>query len=151
MIDLWDTVGGISVKRAKLLSEGKVWINTFRNDVQFRKWMLDLIRFDQLKARGVDEDENTIGFYSFVTSLINPEKKFNTHYTLEDSGDLYRSLFMIATVEYFEIDWDDEKIRDQEWWSETILGYTDENLEKISERYVEILAKDGFRLLSENL
>ena len=151
MIGLWDTVGGISVKRAKLLSEGKVWINTFRNDVQFRKWMLDLIRFDQLKARGVDEDENTIGFYSFVTSLINPEKKFNTHYTLEDSGDLYRSLFMIATVEYFEIDWDDEKIRDQEWWSETILGYTDENLEKISERYVEILAKDGFSLLSENL
>lgn len=151
MIDLWDTVGGISVKRAKLLSEGKVWINTFRNDVQFRKWMLDLIRFDQLKARGVDEDENTIGFYSFVTSLINPEKKFNTHYTLEDSGDLYRSLFMIATVEYFQLDWDDQKIRDQDWWSETILGYTDENLEKISERYVEILAKDGFRLLSENL
>ena len=151
MIDMWQTVPGVSVKRAKLLSEGKVWIETFRNDTAFLRQMLELIRQDQLKERGVDEDGNVIGYYSFVTSLINPQKRFNTHYTLEDPGELYRSLFIAVTGTYFELNWDDEKIQDQDWYSERILGDTEENIDTIAAYYFDNLGRIGFEVLSKNL
>lgn len=151
MIDLRQTIAGVSVGRARLLSEGKVWIDTFRNDTAFRAWVLDLIKEDQLREQGIDEDGNVIGYYSFVTSLINPEKAFNTHYTLDDSGYLLRSLVMAVTMDYFELSWDDAKIQDQDWYTPEILGFTDENLEKIAEKFVERLGEVGFALLFENL
>ena len=151
MIDMWQTVPGLSVKRAKLLSEGKVWIETFRNDTAFRREMLELIRKDQLKERGIDEDGNVIGYYSYVTSLINPKKRFNTHYTLEDTGELYRSLFIAVTGKHFELDWNDEKIKDQDWYSESILGYTEENIDKIAKYYFDNLARIGFEVLFKNI
>lgn len=151
MIDLWQTIGGVSVKRAKLLSEGQVFIETFRNDAAFRVEMMNMIKIDQLRDRGVDETGEVIGYYSFVTSLINPEKQFNTHYTLDDTGDLLRSLFVSVTMDHFQLDWNDEKIQDQSWWSPQILGFTDENLEIISQRYFDNLGKIGFALLSNDL
>jgi len=151
MIDLWQTVPGVSVKRAKLLSEAKVWIDTFRNDTAFRQRMLNLIKQDQLRERGVDSDGEVIGYYSFTTSLINPKKAFNTHFTLDDTGELLRSMFLVVTLDYFQYEWDDEKIRDQDWWSPEILGLTDENLDIISAQYFERLSDIGWGILSDNL
>ena len=109
MIDFWETIGGKSVKRARMLKEGDAWLKAFKYDQAFRRKVFDLIRVDQLKNRGVDEDGEVIGYYSYVTSLINPKKKFNTHYTLEDSGELFRSLLMNVSMDFIELDWDDEK------------------------------------------
>lgn len=151
MIDFWQTVPGRSVARARLLSEGKVWIDTFRNDTRFREEILEYIRQDQLKQRGIDGAGEVIGYYSWVTSRINPEKRFNTHYTLEDTGQFYSSMFIVVTSEYFEITADSQKMEDQEWWRESILELTDENLEKISEKYLERLREYAVKLLFDNL
>jgi hypothetical protein len=151
MFDFWDTPAGAIAKRRALLSEGKVWIDTFRNDTQFRKWVLDLIRQDQLFEKGIDSEGDVIGFYSFSTAQSNPSKRFNTHYTLKDTGRLYASMFLVVTADYFEVRWDDEKIRDQEWWSDKILGFTDESIEKISKAYTERLLEYAERLLFEDI
>ena len=151
MIDFWQTIGGISAKRAMKLSEGDAWIKAFKYDQAFRRKAFDLIRVDQLKNRGVDEDGEVIGYYSFVTSLINPKKKFNTHYTLEDTGELFRSLLMNVTADFIELDWNDEKLLDQNWYDDKILGFTDENIEVIAQEFVHRLRTHAISVLFDNL
>lgn len=150
MFDLYETDIGRVAKRAKLLSEGKVWIDTFRNDVKFRTWVLDLIRQDQLFGEGIDSEGDVIGYYSQATARRDPRKPFNSHYTLYDHGDLYRKMIMIVTVDYFEIRWDDKDIREQEWFSDKILGFTDENFEKIEQAYLSKLIEHAETILFGN-
>ena len=68
---------------------------------------MNWIRNDQLFDQGIDEDGNVIGYYSFVSEVINPEKMEGTPYTLYDSGDFYRSMFItVMTDATFVIDAD---------------------------------------------
>lgn len=147
MIDLKVTEPYIRAKRAKnLLNEGIVWLDTFRSG-QVRKKILDWIRLDQLKARGVDANEEVIGFYSFLTSRINPQKRFNTHYTLEDTGDFYRSMFIQVLIDSLIIDANTEKMEDQEWWRDSILYLTEDNLQRLADVYKEALQAEARRIL----
>lgn len=147
MIDLKATEPYIRAKRAKtLLNEGIVWLDTFRNG-QVRKKILDWIRLDQLKARGVDANEEVIGFYSFLTSRINPQKRFNTHYTLEDTGDFYRSMFIQVLIDSLIIDANTEKMEDQEWWRDSIVDLTEDNLQRLADVYKEALQAEARRIL----
>jgi hypothetical protein len=147
MIDLKVTEPYIRAKRAKnLLNEGIVWLDTFRSG-QVRKEILDWIRLDQLKARGVDANEEVIGFYSFLTSRINPQKRFNTHYTLEDTGDFYRSMFIQVLIDSLIIDANTEKMEDQEWWRDSILYLTEDNLQRLADVYKEALQAEARRIL----
>ena len=147
MIDLKETEPYIRAKRAKtLLNEGIVWLDTFRNG-QVRKKILDWIRLDQLKARGVDANEEVIGFYSFLTSRINPQKRFNTHYTLEDTGDFYRSMFIQVLIDSLIIDANTEKMEDQEWWRDSIVDLTEDNLQRLADVYKEALQAEARRIL----
>jgi hypothetical protein len=147
MIDLKATEPYIRAKRAKtLLNEGIVWLDTFRSG-QVRKKILDWIRLDQLKARGVDANEEVIGFYSFLTSRINPQKRFNTHYTLEDTGDFYRSMFIQVLIDSLIIDANTEKMEDQEWWRDSILYLTEDNLQRLADVYKEALQAEARRIL----
>jgi hypothetical protein len=147
MIDLKATEPYIRAKRAKtLLNEGIVWLDTFRSG-QVRKKILDWIRLDQLKARGVDANDEVIGFYSFLTSRINPQKRFNTHYTLEDTGDFYRSMFIQVLIDSLIIDANTEKMEDQEWWRDSILYLTEDNLQRLADVYKEALQAEARRIL----
>lgn len=149
MINLKVTEPYIRAKRAKnLLNEGIVWLDTFRSG-QVRKKILDWIRLDQLKARGVDANEEVIGFYSFLTSRINPQKRFNTHYTLEDTGDFYRSMFIQVLIDSLIIDANTEKMEDQEWWRDSILDLTEDNLQRLADVYKEALQTAARRILVE--
>ncbi len=80
------------VNRRRLLSDAVIWYESF--DVNMKQFMIDLVQTDQLRSRGVDADGDVIGFYSALTASINPIKKFNTHYTLEDTGDFFRSMYI---------------------------------------------------------
>jgi hypothetical protein len=147
MIDLKATEPYIRAKRAKtLLNEGIVWLDTFRSG-QVRKKILDWIRLDQLKARGVDANDEVIGFYSFLTSRINPQKRFNTHYTLEDTGDFYRSMFIQVLIDSLIIDANTEKMEDQEWWRDSIVDLTEDNLQRLADVYKEALQAEARRIL----
>ncbi len=135
MIDLRKN---IAYKRAKLalakLNDAQVWIDTFSN-AQLKQQILDWIRNDQLKEKGVNADGDVIGYYSFVTSLINPEKVFNTPYTLDDTGDFYRSMVIITLSDVLIIRADTEKMEDQEWFTERIIELTDENIQNLRTIY----------------
>ena len=132
------------VNRRRLLSESLIWFNTF--DSNLKNTILNWIRNDQLKAKGVDADGDVIGYYSLTTSFINNRKKFNTHYTLEDTGDFYRSMFVQVLSDRILIDANSNSYRemqDQDWFTDRILNLTDGNLqllkEEVRESYIEAI------------
>ena len=105
------------------------------NNYEIKTQIADWIKNDQLRNQGVDGDGNVIGYYSYVTSRINPSKEFNSPYTLEDTGEFYRSILVVVYLDSILINADSQKMEDQEWWSNKILELTDENIENLREKY----------------
>ena len=122
------------VRRRRLLSDSLIWFESF--DVQMKNFMIELIRKDQLTDKGVDGDNDVIGYYSLTTSFIDPIKKFNTHYTLDDEGNFYKSIFIQVLRDRVFADANSnsfKEMQDQDWYNERILDWTDENIQKIKE------------------
>jgi hypothetical protein len=146
---LMDTALGALLNRMSIGQTKYLWRKTFSDPV-FKKWILDLIRIDQLFEEGIDSDGDVIGYYSYFTELMNPEKKEGTPYTLLDSGDFYESMIITIGKDYFEIDADPIKI-DSETGEETnlfykygenIIGITEENLQKLRQEIKERYRKE---------
>ena len=138
MTSLKQTALGTLLNRAKLtLDMDLVWYEVFSNPT-FKRWILDLVRQDQLFDKGVDEDDDIIGKYSEATEMINPSKIAGTPYTLFDSGDFYKSFVIRVGKRIFEIDADTSDMDGENWWvqnnitKDAILGLTDENKTKLS-------------------
>lgn len=133
MIDFMQTRIGEVLRRTKLLSESVAWIEMFTPSLKstiIREW----IQQDQLTQRGVDEDGTVIGYYSFASEVASGgRKEEGTHYTLYAEGDFYRSMFITVLANSFVVDADYQKMQDQEWWRDEILGLTDENLQRLIE------------------
>lgn len=135
-----------------LLSARLVWIRVFQNE-PFKRWIMDLVRQDQLFKKGIDEDGDVIGEYSEYTEMMNPQKVAGTHYTLFDSGDFYNSFVIFVGNQYFEIEADTVKMENENWWNkngitkEAILGLTDENKHKLSEEVKKRYIKETRLLL----
>ena len=122
----------VQIRRAKSLSEVEAWLKTF--DTATKNEVLDFIKIDQLQNKGVDKDGEVIGYYSLATEYISKgRKKFNTHYTLFDTGDFFRSMYIAVFQQEIIIDGDTNKMQDQEWFSNKIIGLTDENFRKLKE------------------
>lgn len=130
--DLKNTVLGEALKRTNAIKSPIVWRRVF-SDPRFQKWILDLIRKDQLFEAGVDENGEIIGFYSPVTEAINPIKKAGTPYTLFDTGEFYKSMVILLGTNFFEIDADPIKDNDNlfEKYGEGIIGLTEASREKL--------------------
>ena len=61
MTSLKQTALGQLLNRAKLILDmDLVWYQVF-SDPTFKRWILDLVRQDQLFDKGVDEDDDIIG------------------------------------------------------------------------------------------
>ncbi len=134
------------VRRRRLLSDSLIWYNSF--DPTLKTFILNLVKEDQLRRKGIDADGNVIGFYSLTTSFINPKKKFNTHYTLDDSGDFFRSMFVQVLIDRILIEANSESYRemqDQDWFTDRILNLTDGNIQLLKEqlkpKYIEAVKK----------
>lgn len=125
------------------LSEAIAWYSVF--DRATSKQILDWVRQDQLFDKGVDSDGDVIGYYSKFTEMINPEKEEGTPYTLKDTGNLYRSLYIVALRDSFIIEGDVSEIQNQDWYSEKILSLTEQSKEKlrpiILQKYQEYVRK----------
>jgi hypothetical protein len=147
---LMDTEIGKVMNRLRVGQAEYLWRKVL-SDKEFQKWILDLIRIDQLFEQGIDSDGDVIGYYSYFTELMNPEKQEGTPYTLKDSGAFYKSMILFIGPDYFEVDADPIKVDNQTGeetnlfykYGENIIGITDENLQKlrdeIKERYREEL------------
>jgi hypothetical protein len=124
-----------------------MWLKAMNQPTQ--EMILQMIKIDQLQKRGVDATGDVIGYYSLVTSLINPKKKFNTHYTLEDSGYFYFSMYVKVLMEEIQINADGQKDEENiiEKYGSKILNLTDENLQKLIERTKKAYIRELKRVL----
>ena len=136
----------VMLRRRRLLSESLVWFNAF--DTDMKSFMLDLIRENQLRQEGIDADGDVIGFYSLTTSFIDPTKKFNTHYTLDDKGNFFKSMFVQVFSDRVVADANSSsftEMQDQEWYNDRILDWANESIQKIKEKlkpkYIEAVRR----------
>jgi hypothetical protein len=132
------------LRRGTLLNDAVAWLDAFHPNT--KKQVLEWIQKDQLTRQGVDADGLVIGYYSTVTEMItNGRKQAGDHYTLEDTGDFYKSMFITVLQNAIEIDGDVDKFKDQHWYTSRILGLTDENFTKLIEtvkaRYIDYARK----------
>jgi hypothetical protein len=131
-IDLKNTVLGEVLQRTRQIKSPTLWRRVF-SDPNLQRWILDLIRKNQLLKAGVDEDGVIIGVYSPVTQAINPKKKAGTPYTLFDTGDFYRSMIIYLGTNFFDIDADPIKGNDNLFkkYGDGIIGLTEESKERL--------------------
>lgn len=147
-----DTILGLKLTDVTTqLQLGMIWFEVFE-DAEFKEQILNWIRNDQLFDQGIDEDGNVIGYYSFVSEVINPEKMEGTPYTLYDSGDFYRSMFItVMTDATFVIDADAIKVNENgtedlfQKYGDGIIGLAEGSREKLAveciERFNEVARK----------
>lgn len=141
-----ETMVGEVLKKSRLLVDAVAWLDGLTPQV--REQVLDMIRQDQLMEKGEDEDGDVIGYYSRATELMSGGRKLEgDHFTLNDTGDFYRSMFITPTTDGMIIDGDTQKMEDSfsqtngYWWRNEILGLNEENLEKFARimegKYIE--------------
>lgn len=131
--------------RVNLLKDSYVWFDTFKNNPELRKMIITMIQKDQLTDKGIDSKGQVIGYYSPVTAMINKLKKANSHYTLHDTGDFYNSMFVVVLNDSLVIGGDTQKMSDKEWYRDSIINLTDENLlrfiNEVRPKYIEYARK----------
>ena len=125
--------------KGKVLSESVAWFNAFSPTT--RREIIEFVQQDQLMKKGVDGQDRIIGFYSYLTSLINPKKRFNTPYTLYDTGEFYRSMYVRVLLDAITIEGETRKMEDKKWWTDKILTLTDENTIKLQKIIKESYTK----------
>ena len=133
-------------KRARLLKEAQAWKQAFDSatKVQMIKW----IQQDQLTDKGIDGKGIEIGNYSYATEIISRGKKQQgDHYTLNDTGEFYRSMRVEVETSLIWITGNGQKGNDNlyEKYGQDITTLTEENLNKlkaiISTKYTEYIKK----------
>ena len=109
--------------RARKLSEAEMWFDAFHRDSVLQETLLERIK-TRLRQKGTDNEGPVIGYYSLLTSLINPKKEFNTPYTLEDTGEFFESMFVAWFPTYILVDGDGDKGDDNlfEKYGDGIIG-----------------------------
>lgn len=129
---------GETLEKALIIDEGQAWIEAITPSLQ-RQILEEWIKGDQLFNKGVDEDGDVLGFYTKTTEkLSGGRKKAGTRYTLFDTGQFYRSIFLRVLRDAVLIDADFAEMPSEQWWQlnnlqeDKILGLTDENLAKFT-------------------
>ena len=129
-MDVLETRLGETLRRTRLLIDAVAWLEAITPGLR-AKTVKDWIQEDQLFNQGIDDNGNVIGHYSYVTELITRGKKQQgDHFTLYDTGDFYRSMFVRVLADSIVIEGDTGKMESQDWFTNDILGSTDENLAK---------------------
>jgi len=127
-----ETLLGDKLKKAAKLSEGLAWLEAF--DQQLKNDIVSWVQKDQLQ-QGIDEDGDIIGLYSEWTEMLNPEKIAGTPYTLDDTGDFYRSMYVVVLKDNIVIEADPIKGNDNLFfkYGDGIIGLTEESMGKLQE------------------
>lgn len=116
------------LNRGQMLSDALAWFDFF--SWQNRELILNMIRIDQLKEQGIDKTGSVIGVYSEATEWITRgEKQAGDPYTLEDTGEFYKSMFITVYKDLFEVNANAQK-EDENLFTKYgtgIIGLTDKN------------------------
>ena len=137
MVDLFQTDLGIITKNAKILNEVSAWINSF--DIQIKNEIIYLIQYEQLVSKGIDAKGKVIGLYKPFTEQLNPLKKAGEHYTLLDTGEFFKSMFIDVMRDSIIINGNGQKDNENLFikFGDDIVGLTDENKEKLADLLLE--------------
>ena len=138
MVNFLDTDLGVITKNAKMLNEVTAWINSF--DFNVKNEIIYFIQKEQLFDKGVDANNEVIGYYSIITETqYNPSKKAGEHYTLLDTGEFFKSMFIQVLNDSFEVNANGKKQNTDLFvkYGNDIIGLTTESKEKL----VDILTK----------
>lgn len=137
------------LQRGQFVNDIAAWYDAMDKETQ--DYILSLIKIDQLLGQGIDKDGNVIGVYSEATEAINPEKVAGTPYTLLDTGEFYRSMFISVFNDMIEINADPVKSPEDnlfELYGTGIIGLTEANKQKLIElvksKYIEYYKKSLF-------
>jgi hypothetical protein len=134
------------LKKTRLLFDSVAWLDAHTSQV--KEDVLNLIREAQLMAEGVDENNEIIGTYSFMTEIISGgRKQEGDPYNLNDTGEFFRSMYIKVLADSIIIDANYQKMEDKDWWSISILGLTQENLDKYAEMVKENYIKYARKIL----
>jgi hypothetical protein len=125
MFDLMNTELGVFLLRVKGINFTEVWRNVF-NDQDFKKEILDWVRWEQLYNEGEDGLGQIIGTYSSYTAMLNPSKAAGTPYTLYDTGAFYASMVITTMDDYIEIDADPIKVDEFGQTTDLFVEYGDD-------------------------
>jgi hypothetical protein len=111
---------------------------------KIQSFVIDLNKDNQLFAKGEGVDGEVVGYYSQLTSLINPSKKFNQPYNFKDTGDMFRSFRVIVSKDGFVIEADADKLIDSDIIDKDseILGLTDESKIELVKEITPFLIKE---------
>lgn len=148
-----DTILGTKLKQFATMNDDYLWYKVC-NDTQFRLWILDTIRQDQLFKQGIDGDGDVLGYYSAFTEMLNPQKRAGTHYTLFDSGDFYRSMVVYVGKKMLEIDADPIKTDARTGETENLFYKYGENIIALTSENMDILRqkiKEGYQRELRNI
>lgn len=148
-MDVFETRLGVILNNVRKLDDALAFVEAF--DAQLRVDILDYIRQDQLRDKGVNEDDVVIGEYSYATQAITKgRKKAGDHYTLEDTGAFFRSMTIRVTKDYIEINADGQKDEDNlfEKYGEGIIGLNEESLTKVINQVKDRIQQYFYKVLS---
>lgn len=150
MIDLTTTGHYKRIQRqAELLTDALLWIDAFHTSSELADQILEWIKEDQLEDKGVDSNDENIGFYSFMTEILSDgEKQEGDHYTLDDTGEFKQTMVVLALADVLVIKADADKMQNQHWWRDEILGLNNENMSKLRDAYREKVINYGKRVLA---
>lgn len=138
------------LERVNQLSSAVAWFDAFKfSDI--KRMIIEMIQKDQLFERGVDGNNEVIGFYSYATEIASKGKKQQgTHYTLFDTGEFYKSMFIVVLSDALLIKADTNKFDDQVWFSNDIIGLNDESMIKFVSKLRQSYIRYARKVLFEN-
>ncbi len=136
----------LMLERAKMLNNASAWVYAMRDNKDLQIEIIRKVK-DRLFKEGTNDQGKIIGTYSPFTEKLNRQKVAGTHYTLKDTGEFYESIYIGVMNDYFFIDGDGDKGKDNlfEKYGEGIIGL-DENTfdwfgEKIINKYIDYVGR----------
>lgn len=107
-------------------------LNEVLSQKETHEFILNLNLQEQLFKKGIDSTGKVLGQYSPTTQTLSKgKKKAGANYTLKDTGDFYKSVFINNYPSYFEIDENYTTFDIIYKYGANILGLTPENLDKL--------------------
>lgn len=132
-MDFMKTDLGTLINNGNILKEASAWISSFSIDVKDE--IIYFIQKEQLFDKGIDATGQVIGYYKASTEQLNPLKKAGEHFTLLDTGEFYKSMYIRVLEDSIEIEANENKDGTNLFlkYDDDIIGLTRENKDKLTE------------------
>lgn len=122
-------------------------ISDILQDSTFQKWILDLVRWEQLYNKGIRGDGLSLGDYAPLSLQLKKDRQLD-HITLRETGEFYNTFAIKINASDFIIDADSTGKEDYQGrnlfdrydtMNGDLLGLTEENMEILQEKLTPLI------------